>query len=291
MKHEHDMARDPLLTTILDIDAALSGRELIIGGGYGLFLKQTQLAKDRVRTLFAASRLPVARTTEDIDWILRAEVVTESEAMGEIRRCLDSLGFTVVETAKYTQFVREMNPGSVKVDLLAAPLGNFSERVKKDQRRVRPKPSVKLHASKLEEAVAVEREALRIPIAGQLSSGGLHETEILVPQAFSYLLMKLHAFRDRMNDPKKDQGRHHALDIYRIVGLMTKDEDATVRSLIAEFSDHPRVVDAREIVETQFTPADGTGRLRMQEHPLYSARFDLDVFTKELSEFFSPPAS
>ncbi len=291
MTHEHEMARDPLLTTILDIDAALPGRELIIGGGYGLFLKQTQLAKAGVRTLFAASQLPVARTTEDIDWILRAEVVTESEAMGEIRRCLDSLGFTVVETAKYTQFVREMNPGSVKVDLLAAPLGEFSDRVKKDQRRVRPKPSVKLHASKLEEAVAVERDTLRIPIAGQLSSGSRHETEILVPQAFSYLLMKLHAFRDRKNDQKKDQGRHHALDIYRIVGLMTKDEDVTVRSLAAEFSDHPRIVDAREVVETHFTPAEGIGRLRMQEHPLYSASFDLEFFVKQLTELFSTSAS
>ncbi len=291
MTYEHEVARDPLLTTILDIDAALPGRELIIGGGYGLFLKQTQLAKEGVRTLFAASQLPVARTTDDIDWILRAEVVTESEAMGEIRQCLDSLGFTVVETAKYTQFVREMNPGSVKVDLLAAPLGEFSDRVKKDPRRVRPKPSVKLHASKLEEAVAVERDALRISIAGQLSSGHRHETEILVPQAFSYLLMKLHAFRDRMNDQKKDQGRHHALDIYRILGLMTKDEDVTVRSLVDEFSDHPRIVDAREIVEKHFTPAEGIGRLRVQEHPLYSTSFDLEFFVQQLTELFATSAS
>jgi hypothetical protein len=84
--------------------------------------------------------------------------------------------------------------------------------------------------------------------------------------------MKLHTFRDRMNDEKKDQGRHHALDIYRIVGLMTKDEDVTVRSLAAEFSDHPRVVDAREVVETHFTPAAGTGRIRMQEHPVGSKK-------------------
>lgn len=40
------------------------------------------------------------------------------------------------------------------IDLLAAPLGRFAERVPKDSRRVKPRPSVKLHASKLEEAVA-----------------------------------------------------------------------------------------------------------------------------------------
>jgi hypothetical protein len=33
------MAHDPLLTTLLDLDVALASRELIIGGGYGLYLK------------------------------------------------------------------------------------------------------------------------------------------------------------------------------------------------------------------------------------------------------------
>src|SRR4051812_14798305 len=127
------MAQDPLLTTLLDLDSQLnSSQELIIGGGYGLFLKQLYLqANPQIRALFAADRLPTARTTEDIDLILRAEIVTDSKSMKPIRAALDRLGFSVVETAKYTQFVRPMRPGQVKIDLLAAPLGQFADRVKK----------------------------------------------------------------------------------------------------------------------------------------------------------------
>jgi predicted nucleotidyltransferase len=284
------MARDPLLTTLLDLDAALESRELIVGGGYGLFLKQLHVRDHPdVRTLFSHEILPTPRTTEDIDLILRAEIVTDSESMKEIRDALDTLGFEVVDTAKYMQFTREMEPGQVKIDLLAAPLGEFAGRVKKDVRRVRPKPSVKLHASKLEEAVGVERDTLRIPISGTLSSGESHETEVLIPQAFTYALTKLCAFRDRMDDDDKDLGRHHALDLYRIVGLLAQDEDAAVRKLSEEFASHPVVIDAGEVAATHFVDADGVGRLRIREHSLYQESFDLDRFAEELQRLLAAP--
>jgi hypothetical protein len=278
------MARDPLLTTLLDLDAALQSRELIIGGGYGLYLKQLYVKQNpQIRTLFPPSILPSARTTEDIDLILRAEVVTDSKSMKAIRDALDTLGFTVVATAKYTQFVRDMQPGQVKIDLLAGPLGEFASRVPKDARRVKPRPAVGLHASKLEEAVAVDRETLRIPISGVLSSGQTHQSHVLIPQTFTYLLMKLCAFRDRMDDNDKAFGQHHALDVYRLVGLLTRDEDTAVRRLSDEFSSHPVVLDARAIAQAHFIAADGVGRLRILEHPLYSPSLDLGQLASGLS--------
>ena len=278
------MTHDPLLTTLLDLDAALNDRKLIIGGGYGLFLKHKHLNDHpERRTLFSPESLPTARTTEDIDLILRAEVVTDSASMKQIRAALDTLGFRVVDTAKYTQFVRDMQPGQVKIDLLAAPLGEYASRVPKDPRRVKPRPSVKLHASKLEEAVAVARDALQIPIEGLLSNGEPHQTTILVPQAFSYLLMKFCAFRDRINDPDKGLGQHHALDIYRIVGMITREEDDTVRKLSEEYSAHPIVQKVRDIAQTDFIAEAGLGRLRIREHPLYQKSFDLDRLARELS--------
>lgn len=286
------MAQDPLLTTLLDLDSALnSSQKLIIGGGYGLYLKQLHLkANSQIRALFAAEGLPTARTTEDIDLILRAEIVTDSESMKLIRTALDQLGFSVVETAKYTQFVRPMHPGQVKIDLLAAPLGQFANRVKKDARRVRPRPSVNLHASKLEEALAVDRHAIHIPIGGLLSSGVEHRTEVFVPQTFSYLLMKLYAFRDRKDDTDRALGQHHALDIYRIVGLLTQDEDADVRRLSAEFAKHSTVIEAREIAQNHFVSPEGIGHLRIREHPLYTTALDLDRFGRELEQLLADSA-
>lgn len=284
----HLMQQEPLLTTLLDLDSAInSEQKLIIGGGYGLYLKQLYLkANPNIRTLFPIDSLPTARTTEDIDLILRAEIVTNSESMQLIRTALDELGFSVVETAKYTQFIRQMTPGQVKLDLLAAPLGSFANQVPKDERRVKPRPSVGLHASKLEEALAVDRHAILIPIEGVLSTGVEHRTEVLIPQTFTYLVMKLCAFSDRMNDENKNLGRHHALDIYRIVGLLTQDEDADVRRLSAEFATHPIVVDVREIATTHFVSQEGVGRLRIREHPLYTTALNLDRFGQELKELF-----
>jgi hypothetical protein len=213
---------------------------LIIGGGYGLYLKQLYLIElPEIQTFFRLQDLPEARTTKDIDLILRAEVVTDSNFMKEIRAALDSLDFRVVETAKYTQFIRDTERGEVKIDLLAGPLGEFAKRVPRDPRRVKPRPRVSLHASKLEEALAVDRDAVRIPITGALSSGIEHQSEVLIPQAFSYLLMKLCAFWDRLDDSERSLGQHHALDIYRIVGLLTQEEDACVRRLSKEISETP----------------------------------------------------
>lgn len=278
------MVHDPLLTTLLDLDSALqSQHKLIIGGGYGLYLKQLYVGSNpQIRTLFSAAALPVARTTDDIDLILRAEIVTDSASMQRIRNALDQLGFTVVETAKYTQFVRPMSPGQVKIDLLAAPLGELASRVPKDARRVKPRPRVQLHASKLEEALAVDRHAISIPIQGLLSSGQPHRVEVLIPQAFTYLLMKLCAYRDRMDDGDGIHGQHHALDIYRVVGLLTEDEDENVQRLRDEFASHPVVKDARAIAARHFISPDGSGRLRIREHPLYSAAVDLDRLAEEL---------
>lgn len=283
------MKQTPLLTTLLDLDAELAGQvNLIIGGGYGLYLKQLHLQDHpEQRTLFPLSALPSARTTEDIDLILQADVVTDSSTMKTIRQALDRLGFEVVESAKYMQFTRAMGPGFVKIDLLAAPLGSFADRVKRDARRVKPRPSVDLHASKLEEAVAVEEHAIVIPIAGTLSTRARHETTIRVPQAFSYLLMKLTAFRDRLDDTDKQLGRHHALDIYRIVGMMTRDEDAHVRELSRRFSDHASVAEARRIVNTLFHDPVGIGCLRIREHPLATPVLDLSRFAVELQAIFA----
>lgn len=281
------MTNDPLLTTLLDLDAAMPHPPLIVGGGYGLFLKQLHLEAHReIGTLFPRDGWPAARSTKDIDLILRAEIVTDSDSMKGIRSTLDALGFKVIETAKFTQFNRPTDRGDVKIDLLAAPLGAYADRVPKDRRRVKPRPRVDLHASKLEEALGVDRHAIAVPIEGRTTTGIERRTEILVPQGFSYLLMKLYAFRDRQNDADKSHGQHHALDAYRIVAMLTAEEYDDVRRLAKEFAGHDMVNEARRIVAENFAAPDGVGRLRIREHPSRLAATDLDRFARELAEVF-----
>jgi len=282
------VADDPLRGTLLDLDKQLGGNaSLCIGGGYGLYLKQLYLHEHpEVRTLFPLDVLPAARTTEDIDLFLRAEVVTDSTRMKRIREALDALGFKVVESAKFMQFVRPVAIGSVKVDLMVGPLGALSDRVEVDSRRVHPQPSVELHAHPVDEALGIEEGQVAIPLAGRLSSGEEHATTILVPQTFTYLLMKLVAFRDRVDDADKDLGRHHALDVYRTVGLLTEPENAVVCQLSEQYRNAPKVIEVRRIVQEYFADGTSLGMLRIREHPLGFAATALDRFREELASLF-----
>ena len=83
------MPDDVLKATLLDILYELrdSAFTLLIGGGYGLFLKQLHLASSgQTQTLFAPETWPQPRSTNDIDVLLRPEIVTESKHMDIIRR-------------------------------------------------------------------------------------------------------------------------------------------------------------------------------------------------------------
>jgi hypothetical protein len=90
--------------------------------------------------------------------------------------------------------------------------------------RVRPRGSIEFHAHAVEEAIHLEDEPIAIQVVGRCSTGEAHAAMAYVPQAFPYLLMKLHAFDDRKEEVDKDLGRHHALDLYTIVGMMTEKE-------------------------------------------------------------------
>ena len=80
------MSSDPLTITVLDLDAALGGNaDLMLGGGFGLYLKQLRLEQSDDKTLLPRSRWPRARTTQDIDLFLRAEIVADAEQMARYR--------------------------------------------------------------------------------------------------------------------------------------------------------------------------------------------------------------
>lgn len=284
---------DPLAQVLLDLSAILGPEfSLILGGGYGLFLKQKELERIGARTLLPFSALPDNRTTRDIDLILRAEVVVSVEGMRTVRRAFDALGFMPVPGNEFLQFRRAAFPaGEVKIDLMVGPLGERFDRtrVNVDERRVRPKGFKELHAHPLEEAVGVEEQLTPVVLSGTLSEGANHSGVVLIAQPFTYLLMKLFAFRDRSTDAGKDLARHHALDIYRIIGLITIDDDRTVRAMSAAYREHAHVLEARRIVAQHFGDERSLGILRMREHPLSAGRLAIGPFITELGAILPRP--
>ena len=285
------MPLDALKTALLDLlyELRSSNVQLILGGGYGLFLKQESLTHSGHRTLLPVDNWPQPRATNDLDFLLRPEIVTASETMATIREALDRTGFEAVESAKYYQFQKILGGGrEVKIDFLAGPLGKFNDpkRVSIDSRRVKPKPSVNLHAHSADEAVAYDLEPLTVPVHGARSNHEAYEAEILIPQGFTYILMKLFAFRDRRDDPAKGLAQHHALDLYRVVAMLTEEEFALVRDLAERYREEARVQEAAEIATRFFYDKTALGILRMREHRLFHDNIDVDELIKVLGEFF-----
>lgn len=284
---------DPLCACLLDLSARLGGDcPLVVGGGYGLYLKQRMLLNQGTRTRFPQAQLPENRTTQDIDLILHADIVVSAERMRSLRDALDSLGCSVIKGSEYLQFTRPAAPaGEVKIDVLVGPLGDRFDPVtmKRNDRRVRPRGFKLLHARPLDEAVAVDQSPMAVAIEGIGADGVLRSATVHVPQPFTYLVMKLLAFRDRASDPAKDHARHHALDFYRIIGLMTEPEDAVTRELAEAHCNNPKVQEARQVVADSFLRRDRIGVLRLREHPLYRSHMELDPFIEDLAKILPPP--
>jgi len=268
---------DTMTGTLAALHTATGGElPLVIAGGFGLYLKQQRLSASGERTLFPREQWPVARATEDIDLLLRAEVATDSERMGVLRAALDELGFEPIESARYYQFVRTDERGVLKIDLLAGPLGEHASKVPDDARRVRPRPSVQLHARRAPEALGVDEESVPFTLETE------PPVEVLVPTALTFVLMKLGALSDRSEDAEKDYGRHHALDLYRCVAMLTPAEDEAATRIRERQAGSDSLAAAQEQVETLFGEPDAVGLLRLREHELLPEGADIERFVEEL---------
>lgn len=283
---------DQLTTNLLDLLFELEGRKIpiMIGGGYGLFLKRRHLAATGERSLLES--LPAERATNDLDMFLRAELLSDLARTREVREAILRLGYTPVEEAKYLQWKREIVVAGVskeaKIDVLVGPLGEFRAKLQVSKPpRVRPKGDIQFHAHVVEEAVLIEDHPIAVQVTGVRSTGETYAGTVEVPEAFPYLMMKLHAFSDRKEDVDKDLGRHHALDAYTIVGMMTEPEYERARRIGAEQSGNPHVQRAQAIVGTDFSAATGMGILRLREHRLFRPDFQLEQFRQVLGELFS----
>ena len=277
------MPADPLTITVLDLDAALGGgANLMIGGGFGLYMKQLQLEKSGLKTLLPKSKWPQARTTQDIDLFLRAEIVADAAHMDRLRQVLDQLGFIVEEDAKWMKFARDVGGRKVIIDLMVGPLGEFESQTERHSIRVKPIGTSGLHARAANDAIGVEYEPIRLSL-----SDGTRSSEVLVPQAFPFALMKLGALRDRINDANKDEGRHHALDLYRIIAMLTEAEDDVAQMLAMRYSKDPVIAAAMRTIDELFVAPTGIGRIRLREHPLCPAETDQMWLANELKRLIA----
>jgi hypothetical protein len=282
---------DPLNTSLLDLHYELRDQDvrLTVGGGFGLFLKRQHVTATGARTLFA--ELPEPRATNDIDVFFRTELLTDATRTQALVAAIQRLGYTPVDEAKYFQWKRMIDVGGVaqevKLDALVGPLGERRSKLQVHPPRVRPKgKSVGFHAHQTDEALFLEDAPIVIEIRGVRTGGEEYTGTVCVPEAFPYLLMKLSAFADRKDDGNKDLGRHHVLDAYAIVGMMTEPEFDRAKQLAEQSRLDPHYIRVCEVVATEFEAPNAMGVLRLKEHRLFREEFRLPDFIATLSEIF-----
>jgi len=280
-----------LETSLLDILEEIVGTDikLIVGGGYGIYLKTGYVRKLNRRTLL--QEWPEARSTNDIDLYLRPELLIDSRKLKPLSEALYRLGYQVVPGSEKYQFVKPgpqgNMAGSIKIDLLTGPQVRFQgTTVRTDARRARLNPSVGMHAHPVDEAPTLEQGLLSVSLSRELSSGASRQFEVLLPHPYTFSMMKLFAFRDRLDDADKEFGRYHALDLYTISATTTEEEWRYALSLRDEHGNEPHVIEAGHIVSEHFCTSDSMGMIRLRESAYYRPDFQLEDFMSALQELF-----
>lgn len=279
-----------------------AGIPLIIGGGYGLFLRYNKKLEFDSPTTIKREFWLQARSTEDLDMFLAPEVIASKEHTTTVRAILDDLGYEGVdsETARYWQFrLPQVKQGEknlpVKVDVLTGPLPDHlitKVKISKTDRinRVRPRDMEhpKLHARGTWEALGLSDGPSRYEISGKLDNGTDYVGTVLIPSNSTYLLMKLTAYRDHLVKEIEGFGTKHALDVYQIIASMSEDEFQQCRNDIESLAADPVVQDVCAIVREYFANEASEGILQIRK----SAGFPDDaesrsVFIEVLSKIFA----
>jgi hypothetical protein len=179
----------------------------------------------------------------------------------------------------------------VKIDMLTGPIVDLEARkkVKITMPRVRPRGNLELHAYLTDEAIDFEKSLLELDISGTRSDGQAGSASIFVPQPFTLLLMKLHAVADRADDADRDLGRHHALDVYRIVAMLTPEEYSAVHANTLLHRGSRAVQRACEIVNKFFHSTTAMGIIRLREHSLFTSAMKSEPLIDALRDLFRLP--
>ncbi|MDZ4699915.1 MAG: nucleotidyl transferase AbiEii/AbiGii toxin family protein [Rhodothermales bacterium] len=283
---ETDVLRDELHA----LSIRLKGRDvrLIIGGGYGLLLRQQHVAKQGAPTL---RPIPAARSTEDIDLFLSTELIVDEERFSVLRDALAEQGYRPVERAKYYQFDRTVDyfgqSRTVKIDLLAPLPLTEDSRIKKDSRRISHRAVKGIHAHTAPEALTLEEHLLPVEI-----SRGQEPATVFLPHPYTFLVLKLHAYKDRREDEAKDFGRHHAFDLYRILAMTTESEWEEATGIRDRYRHLAPIQEACRIVGEFFggeiTPGTIALRGGAQRGGAELLGRDLVEFLRDLQELFPP---
>jgi len=270
--------------------------EIKLAGGYGLFLKQQWLLSprdDRPRTLVPIERWREdrPRVTKDIDLIVDVDLIASRDEQEDLQRVLGAHGFEVVPGNARWQFEKKLGRDrSVLVDFHAPPPEPSRKDVKAQARRVKPNPSMKqigIHGRENFQAVCAELFPFTFLLAGLM---------IVLPNPVTLAFMKIAAARDQYHaarDAEKTaeqretangQAQKHAADLFRIVAMITREENDGIPSVLHDARSADAFREAQETFGELFGSIDSWG-IRVAGSNWREE--DSELIQRELSQWFS----
>ncbi len=246
----------------IDLQATAS-QDILIAGGYGLFLKQRFLrANAGIPVVVPLDRWTNAspRVTKDLDLVIGLDLIAEEDSQKAFLSALEKHGFSVSENNPRWQFEKRVSDSHIVVVDLHAPRPSKDQlNLKADQIRVRRKPSLGkdgIHGRTNPEAVGCDLHPFRFVLDGM---------SIPVPNPVTWSIMKLKAMRDRWiisDDATQSAERRafsrlqaikHAQDVCRVVALVTRDESDTTATVVAGIRATPEFANATHVFNTLLT--------------------------------------
>ena len=215
---------------------AASSTNILVAGGYGLFLKQ--------RWLSSSASLPTVvpipnwldtapRVTKDVDLVLGLDLIKDASHQKSVVSALTQNGFEASDRAheQRWKFLKRL-PGDqlIVVEMHAQRPDSNVVGITATEKRVKHKPSLGddgVHGRTNPEAVGSELHPFQF---------SLDDVKLVVPNPVTWSVMKLTATRDRWvssQDIARDeesrefnrlQAAKHAQDVYRVIAMMTMEE-------------------------------------------------------------------
>ena len=215
---------------------AASSTNILVAGGYGLFLKQ--------RWLSSSASLPTVvpipnwldttpRVTKDVDLVLGLDLIKDASHQKSVVSALKQNGFEASdrESEQRWKFLKRLSGDQlIVVEMHAQRPDPGVDGITATDKRVKHKPSLGeqgVHGRTNPEAVGSELHPFQF---------SLDDVKLVVPNPVTWSVMKLTATRDRWIS-SQDLARHeesrefnrlqaakHAQDVYRVIAMMTMEE-------------------------------------------------------------------
>jgi len=218
--------------------------------------------------------------------MLSAELVADARSMTALRTALDRLKYEVIKGSEYLQFARPSRY-AVRQDRFADRAARRAQEHSRhprgqSSRQARAADRPELHAHPTDGALTLSESPSVIEVTGTLSTDerSPRGSRFPIPSVPAY---EAHRVPRPANDADTDLGRHHALDVFRIVAMLTEQERDQVQANVRHFAANAQV---RSCVDwcARIRRLHRAGVLAMRAHTLWQNDQQLAAFLEPSRE-------